>query len=230
MAAAVEISPTLALSARLSQLRRSRGWTLARLAAATRLSRPYLSRLESGRRQPSLAALLALARAFDTPLHSLIEDEARPHASPAAITGGRAQVRRGNGLRYRVVSCGGRTSLNAVHIVVPRTRRPTGFVRHEGEELLYVLSGTLNLIFENHTYLLKPGDSAHFDSGLPHRLSAAGPTDVEALLVTHVPAAKSGEAIAAVAGSRHVPRGARARLKNKPAAMTDAVSICTALD
>src|SRR6267154_6081709 len=56
------------LGARLRALRGRKGWTLEQLSLRTSLSEPFLSRLESGRRQPSLAALMTLARAHAMPL------------------------------------------------------------------------------------------------------------------------------------------------------------------
>jgi uncharacterized cupin superfamily protein len=55
--------------------------------------------------------------------------------------------------------------------------------QHEGEEWVYVLSGKLCIHLAGKTYDLGAGDSAHFDSRLPHRLSALGGKDVELILV-----------------------------------------------
>lgn len=53
-----------AVPARLARLRFERNWTLERLSEASGLSVGYLSRLENGVRQPSIAALLSLAEAY----------------------------------------------------------------------------------------------------------------------------------------------------------------------
>ena len=63
------------LGAQLKALRSQRGWTLERLSRLSKLSEPYLSRLESGRRQPSLAAMITLAQVFDIPLRTLLEGD-----------------------------------------------------------------------------------------------------------------------------------------------------------
>src|SRR5258708_659836 len=55
---------TQTLGSRLHAMRESRDWTLDVLAEKTNLSKAYLSRLEGGDRQPSLAALFAIAKAF----------------------------------------------------------------------------------------------------------------------------------------------------------------------
>src|SRR5580704_8444325 len=190
-------SDSSVLAARLGRLRIERGWTLADLSRLTGLSKPYLSRLESGQRQPSLAALLALARTYETPLQSLLESGALQGASPVVIQGNRAQIQRGNGLRYRAVSGGGAmVNLSAVHVTVPRRRRQTALARHDGEELLYVLSGSLNLVFEHEIHTLAPGDSAHFDAQVPHRLTAIGDRDAEVLVVAYAPSHKPEDAAA----------------------------------
>lgn len=77
-------------------------------------------------------------------------------------------------------------NLSAVQVTVPHQRRTRTFARHNGEELLYVLSGTLNLIFENETHTLEAKDSAHFDARSRHRLVAVGDQDAEVLVVAYV--------------------------------------------
>ena len=63
------------LGTRLRELRKERGWRLEDLAERTNLSRPYLSRLEGGERQPSLGALFSVAQAYGVTLSSLFEPE-----------------------------------------------------------------------------------------------------------------------------------------------------------
>jgi transcriptional regulator with XRE-family HTH domain len=62
------------LGARLRSLRNQKGWTLEQLSLSTNLSEPYLRRIESGRRQTSLAALMTLASAHSLPLASPLEE------------------------------------------------------------------------------------------------------------------------------------------------------------
>jgi transcriptional regulator with XRE-family HTH domain/uncharacterized cupin superfamily protein len=184
--AASPIAASAILPAQLSRLRHNRGWTLAELAQRTGLSRPYLSRLEGGLRQPSLAALISLAGTYETPLQALLDPAAAgASAESTVIRGTRATIQRGNGLRYRPIS-GGKDALrlSALHVTVPLGRRHRTFSQHEGEELLYVLSGTLVLTLDRQSHTLGAGDSAHFDSKIPHRLTAGADRDAEVLLVS----------------------------------------------
>src|SRR5271168_4770311 len=61
--------------ARLRELRLQRGWTLQELADRSGLSKAFLSRLESGGRQASIAAVLTLSRIFNVSLATLFESD-----------------------------------------------------------------------------------------------------------------------------------------------------------
>jgi transcriptional regulator with XRE-family HTH domain len=182
----------ISLGSQLKALRSERGWTLERLAKLSELSEPYLSRLESGTRQPSLAALLTLARVFDIPLRTLLEGEVRTMPSCKIIRAGSTSTGITNGMSYRAVSGGGAlTGLQAMEMRVPANRRDDKFYTHEGEEWLYVISGGLNLLFEHEKHSLQPGDAAHFDARTPHRLAAMGKNDAVVLLVASLPRRKA---------------------------------------
>ena len=185
-AAAKPIGVLLAgVGARLRSLRNQKRWTLEQLSLQTNLSEPYLSRLESGLRQPSLAALMTLARAYSMSLASLLEEEPASVSPRVVIQAGSSSEHQANGLQYRVVSgAAPKASLHAVHVTIPPKREHQNFYHHDGEEWLYVLSGHLRLIFEDAEHLLKPGDSAHFEARTPHRLAATGPHSAEAVIVS----------------------------------------------
>jgi transcriptional regulator with XRE-family HTH domain len=169
--------------ARLKELRQRRGWTLQELAARSGLSKPFLSRLESGDRQASIAAALTLSRIFDVSLASLFES---PEAETPCVIVRAADVveRTVNGLKYASLSNAGRFfNVQPLRIKVSPSRLGHEHYYHEGEEWIYVLSGKLTLSIAGKTYDLEPGDSAHFESRLPHRLIARGRREAEVLVV-----------------------------------------------
>jgi transcriptional regulator with XRE-family HTH domain len=175
-----------ALGARLRSLRAERGWTLDELARRANLSKSYLSRLEEGDRQPSIAALLSLAQAHDVPLSALFgAPAAEKHCT--VVRAGEAVRRQGNGLFYTPLSqISSTASMQPIRITVPADRVGDEMYQHDGEEWLYVLSGVLRLALAGETLLLHPGDAAHFDARAPHRLAAEGGQDVELVLVACV--------------------------------------------
>ncbi|HUJ45442.1 MAG TPA: XRE family transcriptional regulator, partial [Opitutaceae bacterium] len=178
--------------ARLKELRAGRGWTLDQLARRSGLSKAYLSRLESGDRQASIAAALTLARIFGVSLDFLFEN---PLASEPCVVL-RAQdavTRRANGLTYAALSNPDRFfGLQPVLVTVPADRPGNEHFQHEGEEWLHVLSGRLTVSIAGDTYELEQGDSAHFDSRLPHRLIARDGREARVLLVAAPPGGRPG--------------------------------------
>lgn len=164
----------------LRDLRRRSGLTLEAAAARARLSPAHLSRLETGRRQPSLPLLLGLARTYGTTVSELL-GETSAVADPIVRAGGPG-AREADGWTYWQAGGSGR-GMQALRVHVPppdsvrgdpQERGQGDLVRvHPGEEWLYVLKGRLRLHLAEAEYLLEPGDSAHFDSLTPHRIGAA---------------------------------------------------------
>ena len=173
----------LSFGARLRDLRVRRGWTLQELAARSALSKAFLSRLESGDRQASIAAALTLSRIFDVSLASLFESP--PVETPCVIVHAANAVERTvNGLKYAPLSHAGRFfNIQPLRVKVSPLRRGSEHYHHDGEEWIYVLSGKLTLSLAGKTYDLGPGDAAHFESRLPHRLIARGDREAEVLVV-----------------------------------------------
>jgi quercetin dioxygenase-like cupin family protein len=51
---------------------------------------------------------------------------------------------------------------------MPVGQNPSEVTTHAGEEFLYVMSGQISLTLEGTTFLLHAGDTAHYESTLPH--------------------------------------------------------------
>lgn len=160
---------------RLRKIRQRRGATLSALSEATGISVSTLSRLEGGRRRPSLELLLPIARAHQVPLDELVG--APPVGDPR--------------VRAKPIVHGNRTML-------PLTRQPGGLQAykvivqpsqdddcvqrtHEGYEWLYVLAGRLRLRLGEHAVVLGAGEAAEFDTHVPHWFGPAGDAPVEFL-------------------------------------------------
>ncbi|MDT0455859.1 XRE family transcriptional regulator [Streptomyces sp. DSM 41527] len=167
-----------AVGPRLRALRRDRGITLAGLAATTGVSESTLSRLESGRRRPSLELLLPLARIYDVPLDDLVgaprTGDPRIHLTP---------IRR-FGMTFVPLSRrpGGVHAFKMIIPARPEPLEPTPQT-HEGFEWLYVLGGRLRLVTGERDLTLPPGEAAEFDTSLPHWLGSADGGAVELLIL-----------------------------------------------
>ncbi|MFE9258124.1 helix-turn-helix domain-containing protein [Streptomyces sp. NPDC006879] len=166
---------------KLRELRRRTGLTLEAAAARARISPAHLSRMETGRRQPSLPMLLGLARTYGTTVSELL-GETPPAADPVVRAAGQ-RAREADGWTYWQAG-GSARGMQALRVRVPYGGSQGDLVRvHPGEELLYVLKGPLRLHLGDAEHLLEEGDSAHFDSLTPHRIAAAAPGGTELLFV-----------------------------------------------
>lgn len=158
---------------RLRALRRDRGLTLETLAEDTGISVSTLSRLESGRRRPTLDLLIPLARAHRVALDQLVAAPAtgdpRVHLTP--------QSRERGSVLVPLTQYPGRVQ---VFKQVLAYREPR-LVTHSGYEWLYVLAGELRLILGEREVTLRPGEVAEFDTGEPHWFGPAGREAVEIL-------------------------------------------------
>jgi transcriptional regulator with XRE-family HTH domain len=171
------------LGTRLRHLRNQRDWTLGDVAQRANVSEAYLSRIESGERQPSLAVLFSLAQVYGVTLPALFEPDSQS-ATCVVVRAGSATTQQGHGLSYTPLSRGDRfTNLQPIQVTIPVDRLGDCLYEHDGEEWIYVLSGQLGLVFSDEEYLLQPGDSAHFDARNPHRLLAKGKEDAKVILV-----------------------------------------------
>jgi transcriptional regulator with XRE-family HTH domain len=158
---------------RLRALRRDRQLTLEALAAQTGISVSTLSRLESGKRRPTLELLIPLARAHRVALDQLVAAPAtgdpRVHLTPF-------RKRRGS-VVIPLTEYPGRVQVFK-EILSPR--EPC-LVTHEGYEWLYVLSGEVRLIVGDTEHVLRPGEVAEFDTREPHWFGPAQSAAVEIL-------------------------------------------------
>lgn len=158
---------------RLRALRHDRGLTLETLAADTGISVSTLSRLESGKRRPTLDLLIPLARAHRVALDQLVAapvtGDPRVHLKPRRRERGSVLV--------PLTQYPGRVQ---VFKQVLAYREPK-LVTHTGYEWLYVLAGELRLILGEREFTLRPGEVAEFDTGEPHWFGPAGTHAVEIL-------------------------------------------------
>ncbi|MFF1904283.1 helix-turn-helix domain-containing protein [Kitasatospora sp. NPDC058218] len=178
------------LAARLREHRLGSRLTLEVAASRVGLSPAYLSRLETGRRQPSLPVLLGLARAYGTSVSGLLgESMAEPDP---VVRGGAIEPGRAGGWGYRRAGAPGR-AMQALRVHVPPGVQDEVVRVHPGEEWLYVLQGRLRLTLGDRVHQLAEGDSAHFDSLTPHCIAADSADGVELLFVHTLLQSPGGE-------------------------------------
>lgn len=172
------------MSIKLKMLRVQAGLTLEALAQSADLTRSYVSKVERGASTPSIGAALKLAKALKVPVEELFGEPSE--SDPVTIT----RVADAHAMRPahgepRVVAgtSPGRQMLAFVLHPGKKQERGHPMSHHEGEEILYVLKGAINLQLANRTEPLQAGDCAHFNSTIPHKITSTGDQPAEVLLV-----------------------------------------------
>jgi transcriptional regulator with XRE-family HTH domain len=175
---AAAASPTLdrgTFGKRLRAARKQYGWTLAQVAELSGISITTISRAERGQLALSYEKFSALGRALKMDMGAMFsQDGVQPHRldGPVVTRAGKGVTYRGESFSYEFLSTqaeGKQMSpiLGTVH--ARRINGPQDFARHPGEEFVYVLSGALEVHFEDGRMVkLARGDSLYFDSRIGH--------------------------------------------------------------
>ena len=187
---AVETAPPLDLGLHVRSLRKARGWTLAQAAEQAGLARSTLSKIENGQMSPTYDALKKLAAGLElsvpqlfTPTRSL-GGQGRVAVTRAAEGEARATAT----YEHRMLAQGIENKTMLPYQARVRARAMEefdGWVRHDGEEFLYVLTGVIRLFIEGHEPVdMRRGDSAYYDAALGHNVISISAEDATILWVT----------------------------------------------
>jgi transcriptional regulator with XRE-family HTH domain len=192
-----------AIGSRLRANRTMRHLTLRELARRVGVSPSLISQIETGRSQPSVGTLYAIATELEVSVDDLLFDgddttrsDRRPGPSGARDDQGPSSngpVQRSHNRRAISLDSGVRWErlttqhdddvefLDVVYDVGGASSTAESLTRHAGREYGIVLSGRLGvtLVFEEH--VLEAGDSISFASTTPHRLANVGDVPVHAI-------------------------------------------------
>ena len=180
----------LDLGARVRELRKARGWTLEQAAGKAGLARSTLSKIENGQMSPTYEALRKLAGGLAISVPQLFTPPARAQAN-----GRMAVTRTGDGQAHATATYEHELlagALRSKQMLPYRARIRArsvaefdGWVRHDGEEFLYVLTGIVRLFTEFYEPVdLRRGDSAYYDASMGHNVISVSPEDATILWVT----------------------------------------------
>lgn len=173
---------------RIRRLRLKKKLGLVQLGQHTGLSPAMLSKIERGQMFPTLPTLVRIALVFGVDLDHFF-GKAAPRVAvtrqservslpiPAGAAPGSYVF---ESLNYALPD----RRMEAFLAVFPTDGPPSEEHQHGTEEFLFVLEGTLALVVDGETFTLEKGDSASFDSSVPHSYRRDGPAECRALVVT----------------------------------------------
>ncbi len=72
-------------------------------------------------------------------------------------------------------------------LTLPLKPKKKTIAQHEGEELLFVLEGTMKFLHGSREYIVEEGDCIYFDSSIPHFGESLGPKVTKCFMVIYTP-------------------------------------------
>jgi transcriptional regulator with XRE-family HTH domain len=177
-----------AIGPRLHELRLQRGLSLQQLAERAGVSAAAIHKIERNGMVPTITTLLKLADAFDRPVGWFV-DEDGPSAGPVAFTpaGARpAAFSARDGVELGSISGSYARFLVDGNIATVAPGAGSGAITAErpGEDLVFVLDGSLDFEVDGHRYLLGEGDALHLRTDRPHRWANPGAQPARAVWVS----------------------------------------------
>ncbi|MDB2369199.1 XRE family transcriptional regulator [Octadecabacter sp.] len=180
----------LDLGVRVRELRKAQGWTLEQAAKQAGLARSTLSKIENGQMSPTYDALKKLAVGLQISVPQLFTPPQK-----GQVTGRMAVTRTGDGTSHATTTYEHKLlaeTLTKKQMLPYRAQVRArsidefdGWVRHDGEEFLYVLTGVIRLYTEFYEPVeMKRGDSAYYDGSMGHNVISISAEDATLLWVT----------------------------------------------
>lgn len=180
----------LDLGRRVRELRKARDWTLEQAAREAGLARSTLSKIENGQMSPTYDALKKLAVGLQISVPQLFTPPSREQ-----VNGRMALTRSGAGQGHATATYEHELladSLTRKKMLPYRARVRArsmdefdGWVRHDGEEFLFVLTGVIRLFTEFYEPIeMRRGDSAYYDASMGHNVVSVSEDDATILWVT----------------------------------------------
>jgi transcriptional regulator with XRE-family HTH domain len=180
----------LHLGTRVRELRKAKNWTLEQAAKQAGLARSTLSKIENEQMSPTFDAVKKLAEGLGISIPQLFTAPKNDR-----VLGRMAVTKSGEGKAHLTATYEHELlapSLTRKQMLPYRARVRArkieefdGWVRHDGEEFLYVLSGVIRFYSEFYEPVeMRRGDSAYYDATMGHNIVSTSQEDAVILWVT----------------------------------------------
>jgi transcriptional regulator with XRE-family HTH domain len=183
------------IASNIKMVRKNRKMTLDQLAALTGLTKGYLSKIERSKKAPPYSTINKIAVAFGVDAASLIGERfSKTKESKISFT------RKGHGRIVPIVRSLSEGSLygysyealavdkggkNMEPYIIEPAFGEEAIFEHEGEEFMYVLEGTHELVYGGERFIMRKGDSVYFDATVPHTGISLGKRKARLLAVMY---------------------------------------------
>ena len=183
----------LKIGEKVKSLRIEKGMSIEDVSQKSGIPASTISGIEDHTISPPLGNIVSLANAFQTTVGEFFGDSAdspfcivrsdnRKTVSRFSSTGGKS-----GGYSYESLGHQKQNRQMEPFLVTltPAETFPVEPNQHDGEEIIFVLEGKVDVSLADHTDILNPGDSIYYDSSLPHVVSCHGDDPATILAVIY---------------------------------------------
>jgi len=170
---------------KIKQVRTKKKMSLDNIANETGLPVDRLKKIEAGKEIPPVGALLQIARSLQIDSSLFLKEQSADKLTNRV----EAYSKRTSNYAYATLTPGAENKhLKAFRVTIDPLADHEGVgYQHEGEEFVYVLEGSVEIIVGDHVNKLGKNDSLHFNSGISHNLKNVGASIAELLVVIYGP-------------------------------------------
>jgi len=172
---------------RLKELRSQKGFSQTELGKLVGVTPSTISQVESNQIYPSLPALIKIAEILSVDVTYLLQGDAESthrvvFPASEAFDVQINHLPKKSVTAKRLAPMDQDTKFEPYLIkIFPKKELPSHFFTHKGEETGYLLSGELQMVFEDAVHTVKAGDMVSLTSESPSQWKNPGPTTAELL-------------------------------------------------
>jgi transcriptional regulator with XRE-family HTH domain len=179
------------LGKRIKEYRMKRALTLQEMEKKTGFTKGYLSKVENTKKAPPISTLIVLVKALGISLSEILgETEERNKISLVKKIERQVVARNGTVFGYSYQTLAHKfykKQMEPYILTLPVKPKQVPLYQHEGEEILFVLEGTMKFFHGDLEFIVEEGDCLYFDASIPHHGICQGKKEVKCLMVIYTP-------------------------------------------
>jgi len=181
---------------KIQRLRSNKEITLIDLAERVNLNEKQLEGIENGSVAPSLGVLIKIARVLGVRLGTFLDDQvcngavvSRKGDEIASVGMSNSEVNNNEKLCFYSLARekADRHMEPFIVEIKPGVCSNPMASTHEGEEFIYVLEGSIKVLYGKEEHILGVGDSIYIDSIVKHQIYSADDNSAKILAVVYLP-------------------------------------------
>ena len=183
---------------KIKGIRESKNLSIEEISERSGLSAEQIVSIENDQNLPSLGPLIKIARALGVRLGTFMDDNDalgpvvcraadREANSSISFSNGASNARKHMDYHPLAKQKAGRHMEPFIVDINPSEEKDFQLSAHEGEEFIYVMSGTVEIDYGKNKYLLSEGDSIYYDSIVKHHIHGANGQAAKILALVYIP-------------------------------------------